>query len=114
VALKYSHAVNHYTSLNLTKLDVLDTFPSIKVAVAYNLSSEGGILKSFPANLDVLEGCEVVYEELPGWESDTTGVKTFEDLPENARAYVSFVEERVGVRVKFIGTGPGRKDLIFR
>jgi len=55
-----------------------------------------------------------VYEELPGWESDTTGVKTCEDLPENARAYVSFVEERVGVRVKFIGTGPGRKDLIFR
>ncbi len=72
------------------------------------------MLRSFPANLELLEQCEVVYEELKGWEADTTGVKTFEDLPREAREYVKFIEERVGVRVKFIGTGPGREDLIFR
>ena len=55
-----------------------------------------------------------MYEELKGWEADTTGVRTFEDLPREAREYVTFIEERVGVRVKFIGTGPGREDLIFR
>ena len=71
-------------------------------------------MKSFPADLEILETCEVVYEELRGWEADTTGAKRFEDLPERAREYVEFVEERVGVRVKFIGTGPGREDLIFR
>ena len=112
VILKYSHAVNHYTSLNLTKLDILDTFPTIKVAVAYKL--DGQLLTSFPANLKKLQRCEVVYEELPGWETETTGAKTFEELPPNARKYVKFIEEKVGVRIEWIGTGPRREDMITR
>ncbi|MCJ1374295.1 hypothetical protein MMC20_005527 [Loxospora ochrophaea] len=112
VVLQYSHAVNHYTCLNLTKLDILDAFPTIKVATAYKF--DGQVLDSFPADLDALEKCEVVYEELKGWQCKTTGAKTWEDLPPEARAYVEFVEGRVGVPVKYIGTGPGRESLILK
>ncbi|KAL8954900.1 MAG: hypothetical protein Q9193_007025, partial [Seirophora villosa] len=113
VVLKYSCAINHYTSLNLTKLDILDSFPVIKVAVAYkdplNNNEE---LQSFPADLAVLDRCEVVYEELKGWESDITGKKAYGDLPEEARAYVEFIEEKVRVPVKYIGTGVQREAMI--
>ncbi|KAL8662181.1 MAG: hypothetical protein Q9202_004937 [Teloschistes flavicans] len=112
VVLKYSCAINHYTSLNLTKLDILDTFPTIKVAVAYKL--DGQPLESFPADLSILERCEVVYEELPGWEASSAGAKAFADLPANARKYVEFVEEFVGVKVKYIGTGVAREAMIVR
>ena len=114
VVLKYSHAINHYTSLNLTKLDVLDSFPEISVGIAYKSLDDGRTLDSFPADLSVLDRCEVIYEVLPGWKSDISGTKSFSDLPENARAYVTFIENRVGVKVKYIGTGPKREDMIFR
>lgn len=112
VVLKYSHAINHYTCLNLTKLDILDTFASIPVAVAYTL--DGRLLDSFPADLESLERCEVVYETLPGWERATTGVSSWGELPEKARGFVEFVEERVGVRVRLVGTGAGRESMIVR
>ncbi|KAK5166338.1 Adenylosuccinate synthase [Saxophila tyrrhenica] len=112
VVVKYSHHINWYDSLNLTKLDVLDTFKTIKVATSY--SYQGQTLPSFPADLDVLEHLDVQYEELPGWETSTTGAKTWEDLPENARMYVEFIEKHVGVRVGYIGTGPGRESMIVR
>ena len=90
----------------------MDTFPEIQVAVAYKL--DGQLLDSFPADLDVLDRCEVVYETLPGWEKATTGAKSYYDLPKNARAYIEFIEEKVGVKVKYIGTGPGRESMIVR
>ncbi|KAI4128480.1 MAG: hypothetical protein LQ338_002710 [Usnochroma carphineum] len=114
VVLKYSCAINHYTSLNLTKLDILDSFPSIKIAVAYKDTVSGDFLESFPADLDILERCEVVYEELKGWERSITGTKVYIDLPKEARAYVDFIEERVGVKVKYIGTGVEREAMIVR
>ncbi len=112
VVVKYSHTINWYDSINLTKLDVLDNFKEIKVATSY--SYQGQQLPSFPADLDVLEHLEVQYETLPGWEAKTTGVTKWEDLPEKARAYVAFIEKFVGVRVGYIGTGPGREDMIMR
>ncbi|KAK4137153.1 Adenylosuccinate synthetase [Trichocladium antarcticum] len=112
VVLKYSASVNYYTAWNLTKLDVLDTFPTIKVAVAYKDES-GKELDYFPADLGNLEKCEVVYKEFEGWQSATTAVKTFDDLPKQARAYVKFIEEYTGVPVKWIGTGPKRDDMIY-
>ncbi|KAI4187722.1 MAG: hypothetical protein L6R41_002624 [Letrouitia leprolyta] len=118
VVLKYSCAINHYTSLNLTKLDILDSFPTINVGTAYKDTVTGQVLESFPADLDVLERCEVVYEELEGWgNGGGSGVgekRQWEDLPERARAYVEFIEERVGVRVRYIGTGVEREAMIFR
>ncbi|KAI1338239.1 Adenylosuccinate synthetase [Xylariaceae sp. FL0016] len=114
VVLKYSTAINHYTCLNLSKLDVLDTFPTIKVAVAYKDSETGEVLENFPADLGLLEKCEVVYHEMEGWQQSTTRTKTFEDLPKQAQAYVKLIEEHCGVPVGWIGTGPDREDMITR
>ncbi|KAI3331576.1 Adenylosuccinate synthetase [Xylariaceae sp. AK1471] len=125
VVLKYSTAVNHYTCLNLSKLDVLDTFPTIKLAVTYKDAETGGILENFPADLGILERCEVVYHEMEGWRQPTTRTKTFisprnsgslrsEDLPKNAQAYIKLIEEHCGVPVAWIGTGPGREDIVAR
>jgi adenylosuccinate synthase len=111
--LKYSASVNYYTAWNLTKLDVLDTFPTIKVAVAYKDPRDGKELEYFPADLGFLEQCEVVYKEFEGWQTSTTAVKKFEDLPPQAQAYVRFVEQFTGVPVKWIGTGPARDDMIY-
>lgn len=114
VVVKYSAAINHYTVLNLTKLDVLDTFPTLKVAVAYKDPATGEELDFFPADLSLLERCEVVYEEIEGWNSPTTHVKKFEDLPVQARRYVELIEKYVGVKVGWVGTGPDREDMISR
>ncbi|KAL2188468.1 Adenylosuccinate synthetase [Thermothelomyces heterothallicus CBS 203.75] len=114
VVLKYSASVNYYTSWNLTKLDVLDTFPTIKVAVAYKDPDTGEELDYFPADLGYLERCEVVYKEFEGWQTKTTSVRKFEDLPRQAQSYVNFIEEYTGIPVKWIGTGPARDDMIYR
>ncbi|KAI9773857.1 MAG: hypothetical protein M1840_006083 [Geoglossum simile] len=112
VVVKYSAAVNHYTSLNLTKLDILDNFPELQVATEYIV--DGKPLESFPADLSVLKQIKVKYEMLPGWDTPTTGVKSYDDLPENARAYVEYIEKFVGVKIKYIGIGPGRQNMITR
>ena len=112
MVVKYSHAINWYDAINLTKLDVLDSFPTIKVATSYKYNDQAVV--SFPSDLDVLEHLEVQYTELPGWESSTTGVQKWEELPEKAREYVEYIEKFVGVKVKYIGTGPGRESMIVR
>jgi adenylosuccinate synthase len=86
VVVKYSTSINYYTSLNLTKLDVLDTFETIKVAIAYKV--DGIELEHYPADLDMLARAEVVYHEMPGWQKPTNGARTFYDLPKQAREYV--------------------------
>lgn len=112
VVVKYSTAVNNYTALNLTKLDVLDGFEKIKVAVAYKNPDTGEEMDFFPADLGLLERCEVVYKELDGWNKPTTAAKSYYDLPKQARAYIEFIEEFVGVKIAWIGTGPSRDDMI--
>lgn len=112
VIVRYSHSVNYYDSINLTKLDVLDTMETIKVAVAYKLDGEE--LLSYPADLDALERAEVVYKEFPGWQKPTTNCRTWYDLPQKARNYVEFIENFVGVKIKWIGTGPDREAMITR
>lgn len=104
---------NNKLTTNFTPfLDILDTFPTIRVATAYTLHDQ--TLASFPANLDVLANIDVTYETLPGWQQSTAGIKTWDELPANARKYVEFIERFVGVRVRYIGTGPGRESMIFR
>ncbi|CAH0049338.1 unnamed protein product [Clonostachys solani] len=115
VVVKYSNAINYYTSLNLTKaglLDVLDTFETIKIAIAYKV--DGQELDSYPADLKILEQAEVVYHEMPGWQTATTNAKTYYDLPKKARDYVEYIEKFVGVKIKYIGTGPDREAMIQR
>ncbi|KAL9476666.1 hypothetical protein ACSS6W_006507 [Trichoderma asperelloides] len=100
------------TALRL--LDVLDTFPTIKIAIAYIDPVTGEKLDSYPASLDVLDRAEVIYHEMPGWNQSTTNVKTFEELPQAAQDYILYIEEFVGVKIKWVGTGPDRDAMITR
>ena len=112
VVLKYSTLINGYTSLNITKLDVLDTFKEIQVGVSYSL--RGKKLDLFPEDLISLGKVDVEYVTLPGWEQDITAVTKYEDLPENAKKYLKFIEDFVGVPVEWVGTGPGRESMLHK
>ncbi|KAI9705257.1 MAG: hypothetical protein M1820_005255 [Bogoriella megaspora] len=118
VILRHSHRINRYTHINLTKLDVLDNFETLKIAVAYRSRNEDGSVVEyrdrFPADLSVLENdrLEVQYQTVEGWRTDITSCRTFADLPEQARKYVKFVENDLGVPVRWIGVGPGREAMI--
>ena len=96
----------------------MDAFEEIKVCTAYRDRTTGQELESFPASLKSLETVECVYETLPGWGGKlggkTEGVQKWEDLPENAQKYVNFIEQQTKVKVKSIGTGPGREHLVVR
>ncbi|KAG8979798.1 hypothetical protein FRB90_007958 [Tulasnella sp. 427] len=112
VVLRHSMLINGYDSFNLTKLDVLDALPEIKVGVAYEI--DGKALDGFPADLDVLAKATVQYTTLPGWQTPITGCKSFEELPPNCQDYVRFIEEELGVPIEWIGTGPGRDSMLHR
>ncbi|TPX34065.1 adenylosuccinate synthase [Synchytrium microbalum] len=113
VVLRYSHMVNGYTSVNLTKLDVLDQLDEIKIAVGYKYKGE--LLESFPADLDLLEhDFEVVYETFPGWKKDISSFKKYNELPENARKYIERIETLMGVPVEWIGVGADRAAMIHK
>uniref|UniRef100_A0AAY5EWC0 Adenylosuccinate synthetase n=1 Tax=Electrophorus electricus TaxID=8005 RepID=A0AAY5EWC0_ELEEL len=110
VLVRYAHMINGFTAIALTKLDILDIFPEIKIGVAYKVDNES--IPHFPANQEVLHRVEVQYVILPGWNSDTSAARTFEELPENAQKYVRFIEEHLGVPVKWIGVGKSRESMI--
>ena len=109
---KYSVMINSLTSINLTKLDVLTGLPTLKIGVGYKYMDEQ--LKSFPASLEILKDIEVDYIEMPGWTEDLSKIRKFEDLPKNAQAYISKIEELISCPAKFIGVGIERGDMIFR
>ncbi|KAL2405949.1 Adenylosuccinate synthetase [Exophiala dermatitidis] len=111
VVVKYSATLNCYTEINLTKLDVLDSFDVVRVATAY--SRRGQVLQGFPADLDDLADVEVEYKTFEGWQTRTQGATRFEDLPTLAQQYVGFIEKEVGVPITSIGTGPSREAMIF-
>lgn len=112
VIMKYSTLINGYTSLNITKLDVLDTFKEIPVGIAYHY--KGQKLDLFPEDLIKLGKVEVEYKVLPGWEQDITKITKYEDLPENAKKYIKFVEDFIGVPVEWVGTGPSRDTMVHK
>ncbi|CAI5465435.1 unnamed protein product [Closterium sp. Yama58-4] len=111
VALRYACQVNGFTALNLTKLDVLSGLPQLQLGVGYR-APDGSLLPAFPADLELLGQVQVEYETVPGWQEDITGVRTFEELPGNAQAYVRRIEELLDVPVRYIGVGPGRDAMI--
>lgn len=112
VVVKFSTSINWYDAINLTKLDILDDFEEIQIATEYKL--DGQTLPSFPADLSVLERVEVVYQTLPGWKSSTVGLRRWSDLPANAKKYIEFIEAFIGVKIKYIGTGPGQENMIIQ
>ena len=112
VLVKYSARVNGMTGMALMLLDVLGGFDKIKICKAYKCGDE--IIEDYPANLSLLEKCQPVYEELDGWSEDISGVKSFEELPENAKKYINRIEEIVGVKAKIVSVGPKRSQTIIR
>jgi adenylosuccinate synthase len=110
VASRYTARANGLTTVALTRLDVLDRFPTINICVAYRL--DGQVTESFPASTAALWRAQPVYQELPGWQEDTSGVRRFQDLPPRAQAYVRRVEELLGVPVALVSVGPEREQAI--
>ena len=102
--------LNSLTEVALTKLDVLDTFASLKVCVAYQAGSERYVHP--PYHQSVLNQVTPVYEELPGWQEDLSGATELSDLPPAARDYVAFLAEQIGVPIRLVGVGPGRDQFV--
>lgn len=102
--MKYSCAVNDYDSLQLSKLDVLDTFDKIKVAIAYKNKTTGEELPSFPADLSILDDIEVVYHELPGWNTSIAKIREWSALPKEARDYIEYIDNFLQTKVSIIGS----------
>ena len=112
VAARYSARLNGITAAALTRLDVLDRFPVIKVCTAYEV--DGRTVETMPASSAALARAKPVYKELKGWQQDTAGVRRFDDLPGEAQDYVRFVEEVLGAPVCLVSVGPERDQGITR
>ena len=110
VSMRRSALINSLTGITLTKLDVLDGLEILKIATSYE--SDGNILNVPPIGADAYELCKPAYIEMPGWEGTTVGCRSYDDLPENAKAYISKIQEVVGVPIDVISTGPDRDDTI--
>ncbi len=109
-ALKFSVMVNDLDGLVITKLDVLDAFDQIKVCVGYEVNGE--LLENFPSTAKELERVRPVYETLPGWRKETTKVKSLKDLPPEAKNFLRFIEDYLGVPIYMVSTGPQRDETI--
>ncbi len=110
VSMRRSAEINSLSGICLTKMDVLDGLETLKIAVGYK--ANGVHLDAPPIGADAYEQCEPEYIEVPGWSESTVGVRTYDGLPENAKAYIKKIEELLGVPVDIISTGPDRADTI--
>ena len=110
VAIQHSVRISGVDSLIVTKLDVLDDQETIRICTGYN--NNENLYNTFPADLDILNNCEPVYEEVSGWGEDTSKVRSAENLPEKARNYIKTIENIVGVKVKMVSVGPERSQII--
>ncbi|HIX29802.1 MAG TPA: adenylosuccinate synthase [Candidatus Blautia stercoravium] len=111
VASKYGCRIQGTTDVAFTVLDVLGYLDEIPVCVGYEI--DGEVTTEFPTT-HLLEKAKPVLEVLPGWKCDIRGIKKYEDLPENCRKYVEFVEEKLGFPITMVSNGPGREDIIYR
>src|SRR5262249_8718850 len=109
-ATRYAAEINGFTSVALTKLDVLDTLDQIKVCVGYKLN--GKKCDSLPSVSQDLRCVEPVYETLPGWKSSTLGTTELSGLPTNARRYIDFLSQQIGTEIGLVSTGPERMQTI--
>ena len=111
VASKYGCRMQGTTDVAFTVLDVLGYLDEIPVCTGYEI--DGKVTTEFPTT-GLLEKAKPVLEVLPGWKTDIRGIKKYEDLPENCRKYVEFVEKQIGFPITMISNGPGRNDIIYR
>ncbi len=108
--VKYAAMLNSLDYLAITRLDILDDLDTIKICTGYR--HNGQLLPEYPASLEVLEQVEPVYEEMPGWKTDISACKTYDELPEAARKYVERTSELVGVPLGIVSVGPNRSQTI--
>jgi len=110
VILKHATAVNGFTGIVITKLDILDGLDIIKICTSYRY--KGKTYKDMPKDLEVLENCTPVYEEVKGWKENTQGITEFRKLPRQAQSYIRKIGELIGVKVIIVSTGQKRDELI--
>ena len=108
VVVRHSRRVSGITDLALNSIDVLSGLETVKICTAYEYNGE--IITEYPANLHIIEQCKPVYEELPGWNEDITGVRSLDELPENARRYVERIVELTGISLMTFSVGPAREQ----
>jgi len=107
---RYAVRVNGLSGIALTKLDVLSGLETVKICTGY--TCEGKVLDEIPAQLEVMEKCRPIYEEMPGWTGDITRAKSLDELPENARKYIARVEELCEAPIVLVSVGPRRDETI--
>jgi adenylosuccinate synthase len=112
VAARYSARLNGMTEAALTKLDMLDPLPEVRICVGYRIDNQE--VSAPPAQVERYAAVEPVYEVLPGWQCDTSQVTSFDDLPPEAQRYVARIEELIGVPITMIGVGPARRQILWR
>ncbi|MBI2869232.1 MAG: adenylosuccinate synthase [Chloroflexi bacterium] len=110
VAAAFSSRLNGFSSVAITRLDVLDTIPRIRICTAYRL--DGKVIDHFPASAGALERCEPVYEEMLGWETPTSKIREFDKLPPRARQYLSRIKEILACPISLVSVGPEREQTI--
>ncbi len=110
VAARFASRINGLTGMAITRLDILDALDRIKVCTGYRLN--GDVVYDFPADAATLNKCRPVYEELPGWRCDTTGMTRLEELPRETRAYIARLEELAGCQANYVCIGPVRRQSI--
>jgi adenylosuccinate synthase len=110
VLLRNAARLNGLTGLVITKLDVLGGLEQLKICTGYEY--DGEIVPDFPASLKILASCKPVYDVLPGWQEDISGIRKFKDLPENAKKYLDRIEELTETPIDIVSVGPGREETI--
>lgn len=110
VILKNSVRLNGLTGIAITKLDILDGLESLKICTSYDCN--GTIIKDFPGNLNVLGQCKPMYETLPGWSEDISGIRKYDNLPDNTKNYLKRIEELTDTRIQIVSVGPGREETM--
>jgi adenylosuccinate synthase len=108
VVVRHARRVSGITGLSLNSIDVLTGLESVKICTAYKYRGE--IIDYYPASLKMLSECEAIYEELPGWSEDITGVRSLEELPENARHYLERVSQLTGIPISIFSVGRNREQ----
>lgn len=112
VIMRFAVRVNGLTGVAINKLDTLSGIGDIKICRAYSI--DGAETENFPPDLAELERCEPVYTVLPGWDEDISGCTSFDELPENARRYITEIEKLIGCKITMVGVGPKRSQMIYR